>query len=159
MNDEISELTVFYDPRCGVCSRFREWFVAQALWIPVRFVGYQEPVAEVLMPGLGDLDPGKECIVLADDGHWWQGSDSWLVCLWATREYRLWSSRLAAPLFRPILIKIVDLISSNRLRISRVLKMTSDKELALQVDKHELECDDNGCQWPAWRTELKKGKI
>ena len=34
-----------------------------------------------------------------------------------------------------------------------------NEELALQVDKHELDCEDGACPWPEWRSELKKGKV
>ena len=157
MNGDITGLTVFYDPGCGVCCRFRRWLESQALWLPVEFMGFREKEAEVLMPGLLDLGADRECIVLADDGHWWQGADAWLVCLWATREYRLWSSRLAAPVFRPVLLKVVDAVSSNRLKLSSLLGFSSDREVMAELEKHEVECEDDRCPWPEWPGGQVKG--
>lgn len=159
MRSEIGRLTVFYDPGCGVCCRFRKWLEAQPLWVEVRFLGYDDPLAEQEMPGLRELGADKECVVLADDGHWWQGAGAWLVCLWATREYRLWSSRLGAPVFRPVLMKVVDLISSNRLKLSRLMRLVSDRELAGELERHEVECSEGSCPWPQWRGELTKGGV
>jgi len=159
MNGGIDSLTVFYDPACGVCSRFREWLETQALWLTVEFMGYDEPEAEDVMPELSLLEADKECVVLANDGHWWQGADAWLVCLWATKGYRLWASRLAAPVFRPVLLQVVDLISSNRLKLSRLMRMVSDRELAEELVNHEVECAGTSCPWPEWRGELKKGGV
>ncbi|MEP4079186.1 thiol-disulfide oxidoreductase DCC family protein [Haloferula sp.] len=138
-------LTIFYDPACGVCSRFREWLERQPMWIPAEFIGYQTPEAEQRFPGIGRVKADKECVVLAEDGRWWQGADAWIVCLWATREFRLWSNRLAGPVFRPVLGNVVHLISSNRLTLSRLMRLKSDADLAGELKRHEPECDGGQC--------------
>lgn len=157
MNGGISQLTVFYDPACAVCSGFRDWLENQVLWVSVRFLGYDELEAEKVMPELRTLEADKECVVLADDGRWWQGAEAWLTCLWATREYRLWASRLAAPMFRPVLLKVVDLISKNRFKLSRMMGRLSDRELVAELNEHEVKCADEACPWPEWRGALQKG--
>ena len=141
----MNSLTIFYDPGCGICSQFREWFERQALWVPVEFIGYQTPTAEQRFPGILAVKADQECVVLSDDGQWWQGADAWIVCLWATREFRLWSIRLAGPVFRPVLGNVVHLISSKRLTLSRLMRVRSDEELAKQLNRHEPECDDGAC--------------
>lgn len=139
----MNRLTVFYDPACGICSHFRSWLEGQALWVPVEFIGFNEPEAERRFPGLREAGADREVVVMADDGGWWQGPDAWLVCLWATRAYRPWSHELAAPRFRPWLRAVVHGISRNRLRISHVLGLRSDREIA--ADLAEFDCAKGTC--------------
>ncbi|MEM9235619.1 MAG: DUF393 domain-containing protein [Verrucomicrobiota bacterium] len=141
----MNQLTIFYDPRCGICSRFREWLEQQALWVRMEFVDYRSEEAVVRFPDIGAVKADKECVVLADDGRWWQGADAWILCLWATREYRLWSNRLAGPMFKPVLTNVVHLISSNRLTLSRLMKLKSDHDLASELAHHRPECEGDHC--------------
>jgi predicted DCC family thiol-disulfide oxidoreductase YuxK len=141
----MTSLTIFYDPGCGICTQFREWLERQAMWVPVQFVGYQTDEARRRFPGLLSIRADKECVVLADDGRWWQGANAWIVCLWATREFRLWSNRLAGPVFRPVLGSVVHLISSNRLTLSRLMRLRSDVELAEELGKHQPGCENERC--------------
>ncbi|GAA5483376.1 thiol-disulfide oxidoreductase DCC family protein [Haloferula sargassicola] len=152
MESTMKRLTVFYDVRCGLCCRFRQWLETSALWVEVEFIGYDSPRAEREFPGLLKLGADRDCVVRADDGRWWQGSDAWLVCLWATREYRLWSHRLAAPHFRPWLETIVHAISRNRLRISALASLRSEAELAEALAPLEKECDSGSCRFPTMAT-------
>ena len=141
----MNSLTIFYDPNCGLCSSFREWLEVQALWLPVEFVGYQSPLAEKVFPRIGALKAGSECVVLADDGKWWQGADAWIVCLWATREFRMWSHRLAGPMLKPMLGSVVNLISNNRLTLSRLMRLTADADLARELGQHQADCGNGSC--------------
>lgn len=150
----MNSLTIFYDPACGLCCQFREWLGQQALWVPVEFIGYQTAAAEEKFPGIRSIKADKECVVLADDGGWWQGADAWIVCLWATREFRLWSHRLAGPVFRPVLGSVVHLISSNRLTLSRLMRLSLDSVVVEELRRHQPECEDGGCAIP----NLKKAK-
>jgi len=141
-------LTVFHDPGCGLCRSFREWLQRQPLWVPVRFVGFDTPEAERLFPGIRSLEAGKDCVVQGDDGQWWQGADAWLVCLWATREHRLWSFRLASPMLRPVVRSVVRGISENRLKLSRMLRLYSERELAEIWQDEAAGCGDGSCRRP-----------
>ncbi len=60
--------------------------------------------------------------------------------MWATKEYRLWSHRLASPVFRPVMKTIVHLVSENRLGLSRMMKMYSERELAEMWKREEAIC-------------------
>jgi predicted DCC family thiol-disulfide oxidoreductase YuxK len=141
----MNSLTIFYDPACGLCCGFRQWLEKQGLWVAIEFIGYQTLEAEVRFPGIRSIKADKECVVLADDGRWWQGADAWIVCLWATREYRLWSSRLASPVFRPLIGNVVHLVSSNRLKLSRIMCLKSDAALAEELRGNHPVCEEGNC--------------
>jgi predicted DCC family thiol-disulfide oxidoreductase YuxK len=111
-------LTIFYDPRCGMCAKFRVWLEAQPKRVGVEFLGFDTPEAKRRFPGLLEI------------GRWWQGSAAWLTCLWTTARFRDWSFRLADPLFQPFVKKAVHLLSENRLTLSRLMSLRTDAELA-----------------------------
>lgn len=134
-------LTIFYDPHCGLCAAFRKWLDAQPKQVATEFVGYDTPEASRRFPELGKLHADREIVVLADDGRWWQGEPAWLTCLWTTHEFRGWSFRLAAPLFRPLVKKAVHLLSENRLTLSRLLNLQTDDQIARELESlPEIPC-------------------
>lgn len=141
----MNTLTIFYDSNCGLCRCFREWLERQALWVSVEFIGFQTPDAARRFPNIEKMKADRECLVLADDGRWWQGKDAWIVCLWATREFRIWSIRLASPMFRPLIGNIVHMISSNRLTLSRLMGLRSDQALAEELKQYRPACEAGNC--------------
>lgn len=145
----MNTLTIFYDSSCGLCTRFRKWLLNQPLRVEVEFLDYQSDEAVLRFPGLRDLEADREVVVMANDGRWWQGAPAWVTCLWATREHMEWSHRLASPALQPFVRKAVHLISENRLRLSRLLGMASDSEVANQLRlAPEPTCDDGTCILP-----------
>ena len=140
-------LTIFYDPRCGLCAKFRAWLEAQPKRVRVEFLDYDSVAANERFPGLAELGADREVVVLADDGRWWQGSAAWLTCLWTTIQYYDWSFRLAAPVFQPFVRKAVYLLSENRLSLSRLIKLRNDAELATAFQSlPDAGCDNQLCQ-------------
>lgn len=140
-------LTIFYDPRCGLCVRFRNWLEAQPKRVAVEFLAYDSAEAGSRFPGLMAIGAEKDVVVLADDGRWWQGSAAWLTCLWTTCEYRPWSFRLAAPVFQPLVKKAVHLLSENRLAISRLISVREDSRLAAALDSVPSPlCEGDACK-------------
>lgn len=139
-------LTIFYDPRCGLCAKFRIWLEAQSKRVEVEFLGYNSEEAGRRFPGLLEIGADRELVVLADDGRWWQGSAAWLTCLWTTVNFRDWSFRLASPPFQPFIRKAVHLLSENRLTLSRLMKLRSDAELAAVLrTTPEVVCVNDAC--------------
>lgn len=130
----MKRLTIFHDPRCGLCRKFSEWLTAQPRWVEVEFVDWASEEAVRRLPDIREMNAGKDVVVLADDGAWWQGDAAWVTCLWATREYRPWAQRLASPALRPVLRRAVALIAENRLTLSRMLKLAGDGELAGMIE-------------------------
>lgn len=143
----MNTLTIFYDARCGLCTKFRSWLEAQPKRVAVEFLPFNSAAAAARFPGLLAIGADKEVVVLADDGRWWQGSAAWLTCLWATHEYRAWSFRLAAPVFQPLVKKAVHLLSENRLAISRLFSVREDWQLAAALDSVPSPvCEDDACK-------------
>lgn len=140
-------LTIFYDPRCGLCAKFRAWLEAQPKRVDVEFLGFDSAEASERFPGLLELGADREVVVLADDGRWWQGGAAWLTCLWTTTQYHDWSFRLAAPVFQPFVKKAVHLLSENRLTLSRLMRLRNDAELATAIQSlPEAGCENQLCQ-------------
>ena len=139
-------LTIFYDPRCGLCVKFRAWLEAQPKRVAVEFLGYDTPEAKRRFPTLLEIGADREVVVLADDGRWWQGGPAWLTCLWTTVDFRDWSFRLANPMFQPFVKKAVHLLSENRLTLSRLMRLGNDTELANAFRSiPEPACGDRTC--------------
>ena len=63
--------------------------------------------------------PEERLVVISDAGEVWRGECAWVTCLWALREYREWSFRLANPILRPFARRACELVSVNRHTISR----------------------------------------
>lgn len=140
-------LTIFYDPRCGLCVKFRAWLEAQPKRVAVEFLAYDSTEAAERFPGLAEMGADREVVVLADDGRWWQGRAAWLTCLWTTIRYYEWAFRLAAPGFQPLVKKAVHLLSENRLTLSALMKLRTDAELARALAAiPEPRCVDATCR-------------
>jgi predicted DCC family thiol-disulfide oxidoreductase YuxK len=143
----MKKLTIFYDPCCGLCARFRGWLEAQPKRVHVEFLAYDSIEAAERFPGLLKIGADREVVVLADDGRWWQGTGAWLTCLWTTFEYKDWSFRLAAPILQPFVKKAVHLLSENRLTISRLMRLSTDEGLATVIaSMPEARCEDGVCR-------------
>ena len=141
-------LTIFHDPRCGLCAAFKEWLNRQPKYLEARFIPYNAPAAAKLFPGLQEMGAGKDVVVLADDGSWWQGEAAWLTCLWITRDYRPWSYRFRSPLLQPLVRRAIHLLSENRLTISRLLHLRQDEELADAIHSlPETHCQTGTCNF------------
>jgi predicted DCC family thiol-disulfide oxidoreductase YuxK len=137
---------VLYDAQCALCRRLRVWLDRQPAFVALRFVPFQTENFDERFPGIAELRPDRELIVLSDDGLVWQGSDAWIVCLWALREWREFAQRLANPLLRPLAKKMGRLVSENRHGISQWLRLRSDDELAEALDQIQTPpCEEGGC--------------
>jgi predicted DCC family thiol-disulfide oxidoreductase YuxK len=84
----MQKLTVYYDARCGLCCATRDWIAREPKLVKVECL----PAAE----------PGAELTVIADTGEIWEGDASWIMVLWALRDYRQWAIRLSRPSMLPI---------------------------------------------------------
>lgn len=139
-------LTIFHDPHCGLCVKFRSWLENQPKRVRVEFLAYDSAAAEQRFPNLAAVGGGREIVVLADDGRWWQGAAAWNTCLWATVAYYEWSFRFSSPALLPLISKVVHLVSDNRLTISHILKLQSEKTIADTIrslpatDCHNAAC-------------------
>lgn len=136
-------LTLFYDARCGLCSRVRQWLSLQPAYVRLDFVPYDSPEAKVRLPGIQHLQADQEIVVMADTGEVWQGAGAWVMCLWALREYRAWSVKMASPAMQGVARKMVHWISQNRIGLSRLMGFKSDAEV---IAMSEREAEEPVCQ-------------
>jgi len=137
-------LTIFHDPRCELCEKFKAWLEAEPKRVHVEFLAYDSAEAVASFPGLLKLGADRDVVVLADDGRWWQGTAAWLTCLWATHQYRDWSFRLAAPVLQPFVKKAVHLLSENRLTLSRLMNLKSNEAHSSAMRSLPGEACENG---------------
>lgn len=139
----MNTLTIFYDAHCGLCSRFRRWMLEQPAYVRLEFLPYDSAQARTRCPELPGLRADQEIVVMGDDGSMWQGAGAWVTCLWALRDYREWSMRLATPGMQGIARKVVHWISTNRISLSRLMRLRGDE--ALKAEVAEVACNDGTC--------------
>lgn len=114
-------LYILYDAKCGLCRKVRIWLDRQPAYVKLRFQPLQSAELEERFPGIAKFSPEEQLVVISDKGSLWRGESAWIVILWALREYREWSQRLATPTLRPFARKVCGLVSENRLGLSRWL--------------------------------------
>ena len=113
-------LTVLYDPDCGLCKRAHEWLAEQAKIIELKFVPCASDEARKRYPQLDHDLTKQDLTVVCDNGWVYFGPKAWLMVLWALARYRDWAYRLATPELLPTTKKVVSVISQNRYQIGRV---------------------------------------
>ncbi len=136
-------LTILYDSKCGICRRIRVWLAQQDAYVPLVFVPLQDEFVEARFPGIGALKPDEQLIAISDTGEVWRGVNGWIMTLWALREYRNWSFRMANPLLKPFARSICHGISQNRRRISQWIFGNSPETAARILG--EPECAEDTC--------------
>ncbi len=128
-------LYILYDASCGLCNHSRIWLENQPAYLRLSFIPQGSAEVQCRFPSLKIDNPPKELIVVSDEGNVYRRSSAWIMCLYALREYRQWSSRLAHPVLLPFAQRFIELISTNRLAISHLLKLDSNRELIVQIQK------------------------
>ena len=138
-------LTIFYDAHCGLCGGFRRWMQTQASTVRLEFIPYDSAEALRRLPELAKMRPDREIVVMSDRGAVWQGAGAWVVCLWVLRDWRAWARRLASPVLLPVAGNVCQLISQNRIGLSRLLALRSDADLRDRAARQGVSCGDGGC--------------
>lgn len=110
------QLTVLYDPHCGLCREARAWLEMQATFVPLVFVGAGTALAAQRFPGLDHADTLRRLTVVTDRGAVYRGVRAWLMVMWALREWRDRSITLAWTPLRPFVAAGLWLVSALRLR-------------------------------------------
>jgi predicted DCC family thiol-disulfide oxidoreductase YuxK len=103
----ITSLTVLYDEQCPLCHWVREWLEARTVLVPLRFVPVGSRAARSLYPALDHDRTRAEVTVISDRGELWTAEAAWVMCLWATAEYRALAEWLAAPSRRAVARRVV----------------------------------------------------
>lgn len=103
------ELTVWFDGDCGLCKRVARWLERQPKFVPVHCVP-----AQTATPAACPLDTRAlldKVTVTASDGALYRGTNAWITVLWALRNYRSWSLRLARDQWRPLAENLFGVIT------------------------------------------------
>ena len=142
-------LHVLYDAECALCSRCRHWLERQPAFVELRFLPLGSWQTQCRFPGIAQFHPAKELLVVSDEGAVYQGPHAWIMCLWALREYREWSQRLASPALLPFARRMCELVSGNRLTLSRWFGGRSDAEGGAELAAAPaLPCAADNCKLP-----------
>jgi predicted DCC family thiol-disulfide oxidoreductase YuxK len=118
----MKRLYVLFDRECGLCQRCCRWLKQQQAFVELRFIPLQSTEVPCRFPGVEKLNLRERLVVISDDGAVYQGQYAWIMCLYALRDYRAWSQRLAQPALLPFAQKVCELVSEHRLAISGFLK-------------------------------------
>jgi predicted DCC family thiol-disulfide oxidoreductase YuxK len=130
----MKKLTVLYDYNCGLCVRARRWLEAQPKFLPLEFVAAGSDHARYLFPDLPH--EVNELVVVGDDGSLYKNDRAWILCLWALVDYREWADRLATPRLLPLARTAFQLISENRILISRLFRLHNDEGVAHELARY-----------------------
>jgi predicted DCC family thiol-disulfide oxidoreductase YuxK len=110
-------LTVLYDADCGFCLRCMRWLQGQAAYVPLRFVPLgSEAAGRFALPAAA---AAGELTVIDDEGGLYSGHAAYLMCLYALRDYREWSLRMANPALWPLARRALEWVTSHRRDLSR----------------------------------------
>lgn len=125
----MNRLYILYDERCGLCRWARRWAMEQPTFVELCFLAAGSEAAARIFPDLAKSEVPEELVAVSDGGQVYRGDSAWIMCLFAMREYREWSLRLATPVLRPFARQAFSLISQQRGRISWWLGL-SDRDTA-----------------------------
>jgi hypothetical protein len=89
--------------------------------LELRFLPFQSPEVADRFPGIETLHPEEQLLVVSDEGGVYRGPQAWIMCLYALRDYRELSLRLAHPALLPSARRFCELLSEHRFRVSRWL--------------------------------------
>jgi predicted DCC family thiol-disulfide oxidoreductase YuxK len=112
-------LTVLYDARCDLCCRIRAWLQSRPQYVELAFIAANSPEAWHRFPQLDHEATLKELTLVSQRGEVYRGAKAWLMCLWALREYRAWSLRLASPELMPLARRVIARVSSQRFKLGQ----------------------------------------
>jgi predicted DCC family thiol-disulfide oxidoreductase YuxK len=111
------ELTVLFDPNCGLCRRAQGWLLSKPKYVELVFVPARSDEARARYPQLNHELTLTDLTVISDEGAVYRGPKAWLMCLWALRQYREWSLRLSSPELLPTAKRVISTVSQNRYQL------------------------------------------
>lgn len=143
----MKQLTVLYDPTCGMCVRCRQWLAKQPMLVPLRFVPQGSARQKQLYPDLelrsDELGRPEELVVIDDRGRLYRNDKAWVMCFYALREYRALSMRLAKPGMAGLARRAYHLIAANRRALSWLVGGEEQAVVERLQQSHEPPCCNN----------------
>ncbi|MGH8047314.1 MAG: thiol-disulfide oxidoreductase DCC family protein [Chthoniobacterales bacterium] len=135
------------DAECELCNRVRQWLQEQPVFVELYFIPLQSSDIGKRFPGIEKLDLRAELVVISDEGAVYQGTSAWIMCLYALREYRVWSQRLAQPFLAPLARRVCEVISNNRIGLSRWLLKAAPNEIREKIEAMPAPlCEGETCR-------------
>ena len=113
-------LVVVYDETCELCRRCHDWLAQQPTYVPLDFLAAGSAQARARYGGLPWL--GSELVVVDEEGAAWVGPAAFVMCLWATRQWREWSYRLSGGALAPLAQRFFHHLTARRGAISGMLR-------------------------------------
>jgi predicted DCC family thiol-disulfide oxidoreductase YuxK len=110
-------LFVLYEGHCTLCRRLRAWLETQDQLILLVFLAAGSELARLRFPDIDHQASLQDLMVIADNGAVYRGPKAWIMCLWALRDYRQLSFRLATPDWLPVARRVVAWVSAHRTRL------------------------------------------
>ncbi len=145
LNKAVKTIEVFYDGRCGMCCTFMKWLEKQERACELISYDYKSSEATAVFRDLLEYHPEKEMVVRMD-GEVYQGGEGWVCCLWACAKYRDVAEKINSRLLLPMAKNICQLVSKNRLGVSRLFFRKKNEEIAAEIEKNqEIKCE-GGCE-------------
>lgn len=141
-------LTVYFDGECSLCRRIRAWLTSEPQIVHLRFIDRRSETGRVMLDGLGLEIGADDLVVVSDEGQVWAGDGAWLMVLYALDDFRLWSYRLADPEYRPLLRRMIGLLSRHRIGLGRWLDRSLPSLNWLVGEARRLPAEDSGCLLP-----------
>jgi predicted DCC family thiol-disulfide oxidoreductase YuxK len=126
----VKDLYVLFDAECALCQTCRAWLARQPAFIRLVFIPLQSAGLAQRFPGIEALKPSEQLLVVSDRGAVYRAASAWIMCLYATRDYREWSQRLAAPALLPWARRVCELLSQHRLSFSRALARKTPAQIS-----------------------------
>ncbi len=139
----MQSITVIYDEQCVLCRRCRHWLELQRTHLPIEFLAAGSPAARNVYGDLPWL--GEDLVVVSDSGDAWVGPAAFLMCLWATVEYRPWSYRLSGKTLSPLAERFFHLVSKQRGFIGRNI--------------NDVDCDDGSCKHRSPASRVVRARV
>jgi len=141
----MKRLYVLYDGECTLCARCRRWLEGQPKFVEMQFIPLQRAGLFERFPGLEKLNLRKELTLVTDEGAIYRGASAWIMCLYALRDFREWSQRLASPALRPLARSVCEAVSANRIRLGRWMLRRRPDEVR-QMTETGFLCQSDECR-------------
>jgi predicted DCC family thiol-disulfide oxidoreductase YuxK len=135
----MQKLYVFYDPKCELCCRLRNWILVQRSWIGLAVIEAGSDKAKRLFPELERIATLEDLAVISDEGAVYLNDRAWIMVLFAMVEYRDWAARLSHPLLMSLARQAFAALSKNRHYLSRWLSAEDPEAIAGELRKIELQ--------------------
>ena len=127
--ETLNKFWVVYDDSCGLCTEVKAWILRQTPAVAIEFVAAGSDEAR----GRFGSIPAGELAVVGNTGEVWLGNSSWIICLWALRDYRELSVRLSSPLLITMARQAFTAVSKNRAALSRLMGLKSERQIEIQL--------------------------